>query len=787
MLLVSLVFLLSASAVFFALPGKAAAALASTTHATTSGGSSADGGDLTTSSFTPSNNSLLVAVYGGVREADAAADTTADISGGGLMWTRQAGTNQSNSGWRSWITIWTAPVTTGISMPVSATNDNQMNGTFLAVYEYTGSDTGDPIGGIAAQTRVGTQGSWTFDLDASPTATSEVVAALAINNWVDAEGGAVTPGTGWSEFTDFPDVGAEARGEVQARGNSTSAAVLWNEADCNVGDSNGSCSGVAIEIKVAQDDAPTLSISEPDGIGDTVTLGDSYNITYTLADSDDTVTAAFYYDTDNSGLNGVAITSACATAAEGTDATCAWDTTGTTPGLYYVYGTADDGTNPAVSAYSPGRIAIGVLPPARTLLKPPNNLGLTGYWSFNEGAGMVAGDFSGNGNHGTLTNGPTWTNGKRGQALDFDADSDNCVTTTSSLEATLGGTASLAAWMRTTQAGDDDVWQAPGITGAEESGGQNDVFWGWIDDVGLIGIQAGNGDAAKSTAPINDGVWHYVVFTRNATTGTVSVYVDGELHDSATSETGNKTMPFSCIGAFEDNGDAIDYFQGILDDVRIYSRVLTAGEIARLYSSGAVKINASSADFDAGSSLESGLIGHWTFDGKDTQSNITDRSGQGNHGGFFGGATSSAKVIGKLGQALRFDGTDDHVNVGAVGSVGSIAFWLRPDDTTSREVINVDGSAKIEVDGSSQVTATNLTSPTVYIDGVAASTIDDDWHHVVVTTGTAINAATFQIGQAGASFYDGRLDDVRLYDRALSPAEVQQLYTLGTVRIRAEQ
>ena len=59
--------------------------------------------------------------------------------------------------------------------------------------------------------------------------------------------------------------------------------------------------------------------------------------------------------------------------------------------------------------------------PRRTLIRPPNNLGLVGYWPFNEGTGAQAGDFSGNGNTGTLAGSPMWVNGKRSQALDFEA------------------------------------------------------------------------------------------------------------------------------------------------------------------------------------------------------------------------------------------------------------------------------------------------------------------------------------------------------------------------------
>src|SRR3989338_5705843 len=50
--------------------------------------------------------------------------------------------------------------------------------------------------------------------------------------------------------------------------------------------------------------------------------------------------------------------------------------------------------------------------------------GLVGHWKFDEGTGLSAGDSSGNNNTGTLVNGPTWTTGKIGQALNFDGVDD---------------------------------------------------------------------------------------------------------------------------------------------------------------------------------------------------------------------------------------------------------------------------------------------------------------------------------------------------------------------------
>lgn len=105
-------------------------------------------------------------------------------------------------------------------------------------------------------------------------------------------------------------------------------------------------------------DAPALSISQPDGVGDNVNIGNSYNITYTLSDADNAVTAAFYWDTNNDGVGGTAITGACATAAEGTNATCSWNTTGMSAGNYYIYGVVNDGVNSAVTAVSSGTITL---------------------------------------------------------------------------------------------------------------------------------------------------------------------------------------------------------------------------------------------------------------------------------------------------------------------------------------------------------------------------------------------------------------------------------------------
>ncbi len=200
-------------------------------------------------------------------------------------------------------------------------------------------------------------------------------------------------------------------------------------------------------------------------------------------------------------------------------------------------------------------------------------------------------DSSGNNRHGTALapNGPTTANtaparpGNPGTCGYGVFDGSNDYVTVPNLQTILGGTASLAFWIRTTQAGSNTAWEAPGVTGVEESGGGNDVFWGFLRGNGRIAIQKGNGAYAESAAAVNNGNWQHVVLTRNTTTGAVQVYLNGSLSGSATGETGAVTTAFSSIGRIEDTGGTPVYFNGQIDEMRVYDRVLTAAEVAVVY------------------------------------------------------------------------------------------------------------------------------------------------------------------------------------------------------------
>ena len=207
---------------------------------------------------------------------------------------------------------------------------------------------------------------------------------------------------------------------------------------------------------------------------------------------------------------------------------------------------------------------------------------------FNESSDPVVDDsgVTGDGSY----NGALWSQvGQLDGALGFDG-VDDMVDLGQDLSAVIGGTGSVAFWMNTTQTGSDTPWDAPGITGSEQAGTGNDVFWGFITNSGTLGMEAGNTTGARSTTVVNDGDWHHVVLTRDHLTGEVEIYVDGFLEDTAVSETGIKTQYFDSIGRIYDDGGTHGWYQGLLDEVSFWGDIMTADEVYDHYRRGANRL-----------------------------------------------------------------------------------------------------------------------------------------------------------------------------------------------------
>ncbi len=185
--------------------------------------------------------------------------------------------------------------------------------------------------------------------------------------------------------------------------------------------------------------------------------------------------------------------------------------------------------------------------------------------------------------------------------------------------------------------------------------------------------------------------------------------------------------------------------------------------------------------FGGGSSIPSdtmtrGLVGYWSFD-EGNGTTTFDSSGNNNDGQFLTASSSPKWISGKVSSALQFDGVDDYVSVGDVGSVQTVEFWLNDSNTTDGILELVDNTTYISISGSA-ISLTGFTSTTTYVNGVETSSLSSGWNHVAIIA-DAVSAASVNIGEANSDYMDGIIDEVRLYDRALSAEEVRYHYNRG--------
>jgi len=212
--------------------------------------------------------------------------------------------------------------------------------------------------------------------------------------------------------------------------------------------------------------------------------------------------------------------------------------------------------------------------------------GLVGYWRFDEGTGTVANDASGSGNHGTLQNGPAWVAGRVGGALSFDGVNDR-VDTLLTPSTELGQEVTMEAWIRLNAQGNH-----AGIMGGHGGTFQGVVIQfnnGWH-------VAFGDGSAWRlntnlGNLPLN--TWtHIVGVVRGGANGFIRVYRDGvEITPQTNITTNISHHPSFWIGRAHDATDR--HFNGLIDEVRIFNRALSAAEIQALHNSHTLTVNLS--------------------------------------------------------------------------------------------------------------------------------------------------------------------------------------------------
>jgi len=239
--------------------------------------------------------------------------------------------------------------------------------------------------------------------------------------------------------------------------------------------------------------------------------------------------------------------------------------------------------------------------------------GLVGYWKFSEGSGTTTADSSGYGNTGTLKNitgscggtaCPSWTTGKYGNALYFDAVGDYVEINSANLRFT--GPHTLTSWIKTSigwswrpltaiQQYRYGLWYYYWANSTHEQcllrASRNPGSTLYELDYGFFNVPVGT--CANNNMKLHDNNWHFVVQVFDGTN--LYIYLDGKLLAKGVGNTRSYTNTDNPTYLAYHDWPALccanDHFGGIMDEVRIYNRALSDDEIKALYQAGRIRLS----------------------------------------------------------------------------------------------------------------------------------------------------------------------------------------------------
>jgi hypothetical protein len=458
------------------------------------------------------------------------------------------------------------------------------------------------------------------------------------------------------------------------------------------------------------------------------------------------------------------------------------------------------------------------------------------YWRMDERSGQTTNDISGNnytlifGSDGsTESTDPSWIRpGKHNYGISFDGNDDFLQTGSSVFNPNADHSVNMWIYLNDT---DTDS------TFISKSAGAYAVYFGSSGQITVCLDSSCANNATSTNSAVSTGVWHHLAYTNTSTT--VNIYVDGI---DITSDGTTGTRASNANGLYLGNYSAGTFgLNGIIDEVKIYSYARTPAQIAWDFNRGAPigwwklddcsgltaydhSLNASGAPNGNTGTITIGATGDNTSAGTCNSGTATEAWNNG--------------TTGQFGASLDFDGTDDYIDVSDPGTDSlfdfgngetiTITAWVKPDAsitdpgtlitkglTTGTDVYNywagfeaTDSMAFYYSTGSgagvhNAVTASNVIQPgvwqhvtytyefnstnmTFYHNGISipvsdpieANTPDQDNNDLW------IGADNWSGGGSVDELFDGQIDDVRIYNYALTQQQIQLIYNSGAVSFR---
>jgi RHS repeat-associated protein len=415
--------------------------------------------------------------------------------------------------------------------------------------------------------------------------------------------------------------------------------------------------------------------------------------------------------------------------------------------------------------------------------------GLVAAYGFDEGSGTSVADSSGNSNGGTVSGASWTTSGRFGKALDFDGTNDKVsVADSNSLDLTNGMT--VSAWVKP-----DTLGGYRTVVMKERGSNLSYALYGGTDTSNRPAVEL-PGNQRLAPSAVATGSWTHLAGTYDG--ANMRIFVNG-VEVSSEPETMTITTssnPLSIGG----NTPWGEYFDGLIDEVRVYNRALSQSEIQTDKDVSVVAQTGGGGGGGGGGGAPTGLVAAYGFD-EGSGTSVSDSSGNSN-GGTISGA--SWTTSGKFDKALDFDGTNDKVAVADANSLDltngmTLSAWVKPDtlggyrtvmmkergsnlsyslyggtDSSNRPAVEVPGNQRLAPSAMPTGSWTHLAGTydganlRIYVNGVEVSSEPE-----TLTITTSSNPLSIGGNTPWGEYFDGLIDEVRVYNRALSQSEIQ--------------
>jgi len=312
--------------------------------------------------------------------------------------------------------------------------------------------------------------------------------------------------------------------------------------------------------------------------------------------------------------------------------------------------------------------------------------------------------------------------------------------------------------------------------------------------------------ATAASTFLFDDTWTQIVVSKSSTNG-VKIYQDGTLVASNGTYTTNNATNAGTYNTLGAGNDRTSFnMSGEIDEVSVFDVELTADNVTFLYNAGSPGADEQYPFPVAPTSTDCVTYLKCETDATDSTGNLDFTAS---------GAVLTTGSGGIIGECYDFDGINDNLTSGSNNypdpsfwlSDYSISFWMRPDTIKSSAILAYPGyDINIQLDhptANDKLMLQHFDGATAYRKYSTSTFSAATWYHVVVTreqgvgvkfyvngaldsTSTDVTNAISSVedttwgSQAGTKFFDGKMDEMSVFDVTLTANEVAYLYNAGS-------